>query len=458
MSTRLLGTLTLLLLAAAGFAQAQPPLPIELFQTIKAKQNDLARYQYLATAIPKLSGYERSAATQLLAWTEDELGLYSEAVHDFPLVPRIPARLSLPLSAEWEARDAVDAIATLATHERLVMLNEAHHDAHTRQLTLALLPRLRELGFGYLAVEALGDKDPGLARRGYPTMDSGSQYLREPLYGEIIRTALRLGFVVVPYDSDATDPSKREAEQATNIYRKVFTTDPQARLFVHAGYAHIDKAKGRLGDLEPMAMRLKALSGLEPLSIDQTQFRDIGSKNELDAYHQLITRFQPKLPAVVSNRETGRIWSASPRQYDVSVILPEEYGRTETGLVPAWLTFGLEGIRVQRTGQAFPRPSWLTLGGRRQAVAVSATLCKVTRPCVVEARYSDEPNDAVAADRYAFVYTETQKSQLYLAPGHYRLSAWGADGSILSEQAIEVPASGTAAAASASDRAVPAAR
>ncbi|MGZ7352753.1 hypothetical protein ACXWRV_09360, partial [Streptococcus pyogenes] len=77
---------------------------------------------------------------------------------------------------------------------------------------------------------------------------SGSEYLHEPLYGEIVRQAIHLGYTLVPYDSNAQTIAEREAEQASNIYRQVFARDPQARLLVHAGYAHIDKAPGGLGD------------------------------------------------------------------------------------------------------------------------------------------------------------------------------------------------------------------
>lgn len=44
---------------------------------------------------------------------------------------------------------------------------------------------------------------------------------------------------------------------------RVLARDPDARLFVHAGYAHIDKATGRLGNTEPIAVKLAKLTGME---------------------------------------------------------------------------------------------------------------------------------------------------------------------------------------------------
>lgn len=83
------------------------------------------------------------------------------------------------------------------------------------------------------------------------------------------------------------------------------------------------------------------------------------------------------------------------------------------------------------------RPEWLTLHNERFPYAVSTTLCKVTTPCVVDAHYADESDQAIAADRYTFMQGDTV-SKLYLRPGRYRLRAWDIRGRTLSEQIIQV--------------------
>ena len=83
------------------------------------------------------------------------------------------------------------------------------------------------------------------------------------------------------------------------------------------------------------------------------------------------------------------------------------------------------------------RPEWLTLHDERIPYAVSTTLCKVTTPCVIDAHYIDESDDATAADRYTFMQGDTV-SKLYLRPGRYRLRAWDIRGRTLSEQIIKV--------------------
>lgn len=429
-----------LCLLAPGILAKGPDMSLDtLFRALEPMTNDLARYDHLKQAMPRLAPADRPIAAQLLAGVEDELGLYKQAILDFPLIPRLPANLPIPQASDWQAARATDVIVRLAKDRHIVMVNEAHHDAHTRELTLALLPRLRALGFTHFAAEALGDHDPALMKRGYPETASGSEYLHEPLYGEIIRTAIRLGFIIVPYDGDSTDTASRERQQARNLYQRVFAKTPDARLFVHAGYAHIDKGKGRLGKVKPMAMQLQELTGLTSLSVDQVNFRDVHSGNEFDPYHQLVTAFQPQLPTALVNHKTGKAWSAAPNEYDVSVLLPPSLALAPGGdeVHTAWLSFGMNGIVVKPPSSDPTRPTWLRLGGKRHAHFVDGSLCGKTFPCVIEAHYPGEPDNATAADRYLFTKPSTREP-LYLFPGRYRLRAFDRDGKTLAENGIVI--------------------
>lgn len=427
-------------LVSAVHAQTYSPAAIKMFNELKQQPNDLARYVYLVRTMPKLPVSDRALALQMFASTEDELGLYNEALRDFPLKSRSHAGLVLPTPADWTSAGAVDVITKLAADRRIVLINEAHHDAHTRQLTLALLPRMRALGFDYFAAEALSDRDTGLMARGYPITTSGTEYLHEPSYGDIVRMAIKLGFKIVPYDVDHGKTQEREIGQANNLYRKVFAKDPAARLFVHAGYAHIDKAKGRLGPARPMAMELQQLTGIEPLSIDQTQFRE-QIPSEPDGYLELVRDFSPKGPTVLINRTTGKPWSAQPDEYDLNVILPPAAGRgaIESGYTqPSTIVQDtVRNLSMLAHYVNTQRPEWLTLDNQRVPYEINSRLCKVTVPCVVDAHYIDESDDATAADRYPFMQNDTT-SRLYLRPGRYRLRAWDIRGRTLSRQIISV--------------------
>lgn len=428
MSTRLtVSILFCMLLSSAPFSGTCAPSESGILHGFRMQANDLARHQYLVDLIPQLSAPEQVFARQLLSMVDNELGLYDKAITDFPFDERIPLRHPLPWADQSlensaygivsyvhdagnvNATDALDALAGAAAKRRIVLVNEAHDDAHTRVLILAMLPRLRALGYDYFAAEALTENGSALMQRGYPIATSGTEYLHEPLYGDILREAVRLGYTIAAYDQvDST--ADRDAAQAENLNREIFAKHPHARLFALVGYAHLDKDKGHLGAVTPMAMQLKQLIGLDPLSVDQTQFRDVEPSPHTGPYDQLIDVFHPRRPIVLQLRG-HRIWSSDPTRYDISVILPEMPGNE--------------------------RPGWLSLDGLRHPWPISTALCRETIPCVVEARYGSESDDAIPADRYTFLNAHAS-SVLYLRPGTYRLHMWGIDGKTLDEAVIHV--------------------
>ena len=378
----------------------------------------LAVYEFYRLRYEQSQGGLRDLIAQVLAATEAELGDYEAAVRQFPYgvsaLRGTPA--PLPLPTEFRAVDAAQAIATLAASRRIVLVNEAHHVAQTRVLTLALLPRLRALGFTHFAAEGLDERDRDLATRGYPT-DASGVYVREPLYGEIVRTALALGFVVVPYESTTAgaDTAAREEEQARHLVERVFRAQPQARLFVHAGYAHVHKRAGYL-DADPMAVHLQRMSGFDPLSIDQTVLHPIDARREYKDYRSLVQRFAIHSPSVMLAERDRSAWSLEPDHYDVSVILPPP-------------THGVVG-----------RPDWLVLDGAREVVPIDLDLREEHLPCVIEARYATESAKAVPADRM-LVERGNGQVVLFLRPGKYRLAAVDVNGHSVIDRELRVDAS-----------------
>lgn len=382
-----------------------------------ALKSPLATYQFYKARYEQSEGGLRDLIAQVLSATEAELGDYDLAVQQFPQsVTRLreaPSRL--PEAVDFHAEDAASAIAWLAASRRIVMVNEAHHVAQTRVLTLALLPRLRALGFTHFAAEGIDEHDRDLAPRGYP-VDTTGTYVREPVYGEIIRSALKLGFVVVAYESTTpgADDATREEEQARHLVERVFRSQPQARLFVHAGYAHVHKSKGYLF-AEPMAMHLRRMSGIDPLSVDQTMLRPIDAQREYADYRTLLQRFAIRTPTVLMANRGDAAWTLQPEYYDVSVILPPS-ARAIVG-----------------------RPDWLSLGGTREIVPVDLDLNEARLPCVLEARYVGESAKAVPADRVLIEHGHGQVA-MFLRPGRYRLTAADASGRSVTDRELRVDA------------------
>ena len=122
----------------------------------------------------------------------------------------------------------------------------------------------------------------------------------------------------------------------------------------------------------------------------------------------------------------GSPWSLR-KGYDVSVIFPLEHLTEDQ------------------------RPAWLALDGLRQAYPVSGDMCRSQYPCMVEARYIDESESAIPADRVAFGFFEkldlreraringaAMHSDLYLRPGRYRLTVTNSDNQPIVNQNINV--------------------
>jgi len=232
----------------------------------------LPQYQIMRAAyVADESKAFRLIFGQYLSWHQSYLGLHDDAMQSFSIQQGSDKQdAASPLDGDaWHEEPAADTIARLAKDQRAVFFNEAHNAAITRTLTVEMLPRLKALGYTHFAAETLYETDKNLASRGYPNEDSGF-YTQEPVYAEMVRTALKLGFTVVAYEaaSDAVGDA-REREQARNLYNRVFKDNPDARVVVNAGYAHIVESGKYLGGAS-MAQHFRKIAHIDPLTIEQT--------------------------------------------------------------------------------------------------------------------------------------------------------------------------------------------
>jgi hypothetical protein len=101
------------------------------------------------------------------------------------------------------------------------------------------------------------------------------------------------------------------------------------------------------------------------------------------------------------------------------------------------------------------RPTWLTLGALRRPFNVSGEACHAHYPCLVEARYAKEGDDAIPADRLLLdlmplgevdsqttLYSTAQSTpsaDLYLRPGSYRLKFIAKGDRVVHEENVVVP-------------------
>lgn len=436
------------LFAAAVQAQIEPGSGVSAAQVEAVEKSEaimkraqqrkglLAQYQVMRRAYAADSNSSfRVIFGQYLSWYQTFIGDYSDALQSFSIREKaLPDDNPSPLvQPGFHAVPALAYLPKLAKDYKVVFVNEAHNVPLTRSLTVELLKQLREEGFNYFAAETLYQTDTGLQRRGYPTASSGF-YMREPVYAEMVRTALKLGYKVVAYEADDDHSGDaREAQQAQNLYR-ILRKDPNARIIVNGGYAHIQE-QGRFLGAQSMAEHFRKLSGMDPLTIEQTMLiPHSNSYMDHPDYSSLAQSTDRGQPVVFIN-STGKAWSLRPG-YDVSVVFPkivEHYGR----------------------------PTWLTLGGLRVPYYVDGNLCQDRYPCLIEARYAAEGDDAVPADRLVLDtiplmtvgtmqvttnYSDFPSGELYLRPGRYRLRVTDQNGRVLNGSNITVSgaSSGTA--------------
>jgi hypothetical protein len=354
----------------------------------------------------------RMMFAQYLSWFQTFVGGYDDARASFSLAQVAqPDDASAPTSAGFHAVLASGAILKLAHERQAVFFNEAHSVPVTRTLTVELLADLRAQGFDWFAAETLSPSAAKNLERGYPSAESGF-YINEPIYGEMVRAALRLGYHVVAYDAEDGDSDARERAGAQILYDKVFKHDPAARLVVNAGFSHIQKSGTHLGG-KSMAEVFRAISGIDPLSIEQTMMIEHArSADDHPYYRAAMAAAHPQTPFVYAT-PAGSLWTLKPGRYDVSVFFPPQTS--------------IDG-----------RPDWVSLHGRRQPYALTDADCLQRFPCLIQAHYAAEGDDAVAADRV--VFEAASRSRLYLYPGGYRISALDRAGKIISARETSIDA------------------
>ena len=366
----------------------------------------------LAEEYPRSSGV-RDLTTQQLATLESFLGDPVEALRLFDTLDdeASPPPADTTRLDQLRVADAAGTIIAAADTARVIFVNEAHHVAQTRLLTLALLEPLRAKGFTYLAAETFSPFDSSLNARDYPVRTSG-YYSNEPLFGEVIREARRLGYTLVPYEAIGVGgQDARETGQATNLRDRIFREHPDAHVLVHAGYSHINES-GVLAGAKPMAIRFRELTGIDPFTIDQTTMREHSTRaKEHPAYRHIVDRAARTVPFVLVESD-GRPWTNRPGVHDMTVFLP-------------------------RTQLRDGRPDWYWRSGDRQPFAVKGSLCANHDQCVVAARVAEESPDAVPRDILIMSAKDAQRT-LAVPPGRYTISVRDAAGTSLSDTTVTI--------------------
>lgn len=365
----------------------------------------------------------------MMAYANSYVGNYGEAIAYYDKGQEKEASEKIENSAfdGYHSVNALKVISSVAEKERVIMINELHHVPMHRAFTTELLPVLYKKGFRYLAVEAVNESDIELNKRSYPIYKTGG-YTSEPVFGDLLRRALNLGFKVVPYEYKGKCQPKqenpyfcqneRERGQAQNIYDRISRDDPNAKILVHAGAGHIQEYQSK--QITIMAAHFKNISGINPFTIDQMEmFERSAPEYEKTDYKYAVQKQSVKQPTIFQSAK-GSFWVNKSGQFatvDAQIFHPR--------------------VLYQRN-----RPIWLKINGLRKAVKINTKRLKLEsrnqiftgkEPILIQAFFAGESNDAVPVDQ--IIIRPNQKFPAMMLPvkGVFRISAKDKTGRMIAE-------------------------
>jgi hypothetical protein len=298
--------------------------------------------------------------------------------------------------------DAAEFIVKRAEKEQIIIINEAHHVPYHRIFIASILKGLYAKGFRYYGAEALDFSDSTINQRGHPLVNSG-YYVAEPQFGNLIREAIRLGFILFAYEArtpeSISNPKQREFEQAKNI-QQILKHDPLAKILIHAGYDHI-REDSLGGEWEKaMALRLRELTGINPFTINQEVLTERISPSLENPFYKMISVSVPS-------------------------ILVDELGNTFAG--PQGTNYYDVRLCHPRTSYIEGRPHWLSSKNEKY-VRLREKDLTVGFPCLLQAyNENEDPEITVPVDVVEITEKESPKP-LILNPGKYNVLIKGING------------------------------
>ena len=339
---------------------------------------------------------------QLAAWEYSYIGDYQKMAEtwdkDRGPRKRLSSEDSLAFLQNYQPQNALEYIIEQASGQKVVMINEAHHQPLHRVFTTSLLQPLYDQGFRYLGLETLNHDDSLLNQRKYPIFSSGT-YIVEPQFANLVREALAIGYELFPYESqDHSNGTQREINQARNIQAFV-EAHPEGKFLIHAGFAHIIEGEYPAWG-KAMAGRFEEFTGIDPYTINQTEWTQSAYETYNDGYYQII---QEKVPSVfIDQNGSPFTHPVNPDWYDLRVFHPRwEY---ESG-----------------------RPTWLQANGKRLPYSINPPALNFDPPYLVMAYSQNEDLEKAVPMDIAEWKDSMSAPILILPPGEYQVVIQNAD-------------------------------
>jgi len=297
-----------------------------------------------------------------------------------------------------------------ASRQQVIMINEAHHLPFHRAFVLPMLEQFYKAGYRYLAIETL--EDSLINQKKYPDFSTG-YYTNEPLFGEMIREAMRLHFKLINYE--ATEPCNvktndpyycsrfRDSIMAVKL-AGILKSDPKAKLLVYAGYDHIHE--GSETSWKKMAQFFKEFTGIDPYTVELTRQVEHLYPQLNHKEFAAVNKFKHITKPVIALKDNTP-WHGE--FVDATVIFPQ------------YLVKG-------------KRPSYNSIDGLRKFYSLDSLHLKIGQ--FVQAFYDNEkPGYRIPADQLVISDSE---NCLYLFEGKYSLEIKNGEGALIKKDIINI--------------------
>tara|TARA_R110002167_G_scaffold79830_5_gene219876 strand:+ start:12569 stop:13804 length:1236 start_codon:yes stop_codon:yes gene_type:complete len=314
------------------------------------------------------------------------------------------------INQKYSKVKATEYIIEQAKKNRVVIINEAHHNSSHRVFTKSLLQNLFDNGYKNLGLEALSNGehlDSILNNRKYPILKTG-HYIKDPQFGNLVRNALEIGYNLFAYENMENGGGKlREIEQAKNI-KKIIDSKPTEKFLIHCGFDHALEGTHNSWE-KAMAGRLTEYMGINPLTINQVVYSE---KSDPKFNHRFLKALDVKEPTILIDKDNN----------------PLKYVRKD-----AWTDIAIFHPNTEYINE---RPNWLFENGNKN-IAIVLTDIQIEFPVMVLAfKKGEDLNLAVPIDINE-VESQTEKCNLGLKTGTYDIVVTNGKESVKFEQTVK---------------------
>ena len=313
---------------------------------------------------------------------------------------------------DYKPYPAIKHIDETIEAQSLVFINDSPLHPQTRILTKEALHVFAKKGFTHLAIEAFTNPNERIDQVGYPSINMGV-YTDEPLFGELIREAIGLGFTIVSIQPSDVEISKAKTivqkkmglsskdhkltfnainwSKAMNLNRQMRKTGASKYLVItHPKQVY---KKEHLG-INSIAVWFQKITGTMPYCIDQVTMNEQCPETENPVYKFANVNY----PAVMKKYSQYYISKVDETEemYDMQIFHPRSH-------------------YVQN------RPTWLHQGDQKVSYQVNADQYQMSYPLLVLAYLPHEDKEIAVPLDIIEIRNNRDAMPLFLPPGEITL-------------------------------------